>query len=165
MPAIPMRRDRRPATRLFPAFGPATVLALLALGLAFGSGTVASAQSYPSKPIHIVVPFAAGGITDVIARALGQRLAEAWGQQVVIDNRTGGTGQVGTESVARSAPDGYTLLVTADATFVTAPHTYSKLPYDPIADFVPVTGLGISPQAALASKASGQRGNSKSARA
>ena len=69
---------------------------------------------------HIIVPFAAGGITDVIGRALGQRLAEAWGQQVVIENRPGGgIGQVGTESVARSAPDGYTLLVTADATFVT----------------------------------------------
>jgi tripartite-type tricarboxylate transporter receptor subunit TctC len=66
----------------------------------------------------------------------------------VIENKPGGgTGQVGTEYVARSAPDGYTLLVTADATFVTSPHTYSKLPYDPINDFVPVTGLGISPQA------------------
>jgi tripartite-type tricarboxylate transporter receptor subunit TctC len=94
------------------------------------------------------VPFAAGGITDVIGRALGQRLAEAWGQQVVIENKPGGgTGQVGTEYVARSAPDGYTLLVTADATFVTAPHTYAKLPYDAINDFVPITALGISPQA------------------
>src|SRR5262245_64071243 len=107
-----------------------------------------AAQPYPSKPIHIVVPFAAGGITDVIGRALGQRLAEAWGQQVVIENRPGGgTGQVGTDYVAKSAPDGSTLLVTADATFVTAPHTYSKLPYDAIRDFVPVTALGISPQA------------------
>jgi tripartite-type tricarboxylate transporter receptor subunit TctC len=84
----------------------------------------------------------------VLARALGQRLAEAWGQQVVIENKPGGgTGQVGTEYVARSAPDGYTLLVTADAIFVTSPHIYSKLPYDPINDFVAITGLGISPQA------------------
>ncbi len=84
----------------------------------------------------------------MLARALGQRLAEAWGQQVVIENKPGGgTGQVGTEYVARSAPDGYTLLVTADATFVTSPHIYSKLPYDPINDFVAITGLGISPQA------------------
>jgi len=124
---------------------PATTLAL---ALAFGCCASASSQPYPSKPIHIVVPFAAGGITDVIGRALGQRLAEAWGQQVVIENRPGGgTGQVGTDYVAKSAPDGSTLLVTADATFVTAPHTYSKLPYDAIRDFVPITALGISPQA------------------
>src|SRR3989449_10744475 len=117
----------------------------LALGFALASSASAWAQSYPSKPIHIVVPFAPGGITDVIGRALGQRLAEAWGQQVVIENKAGGgTGQVGTEYVARSAP---TLLVTADATFVTSPHVYSKLPYDPIDDFVAITGLGISPQA------------------
>jgi tripartite-type tricarboxylate transporter receptor subunit TctC len=122
----------------------------LALGLAFGLCTAASAQSYPSKPIHIVVPFAPGGITDVIGRALGQRLSEAWGQQVVVENKPGGgTGQVGTDFVAKSAPDGYTLLVTADATFVTAPHTYSKLPYDALNDFVPITGLGISPQALI----------------
>jgi tripartite-type tricarboxylate transporter receptor subunit TctC len=115
--------------------------------LSFASAA-ASAQPYPHKPIHIVVPFAPGGITDVIARALGHRLSEAWGQQVVIENKAGGgTGQVGTEYVARSAADGYTLLVTADATFVTAPHTYSKLPYDAINDFVPITALGISPQA------------------
>jgi len=107
--------------------------AILAITLAFGSHSSSWAQSYPVKPIHIVVPFAAGGITDVIGRALAQRLTEAWGQQVVIENKPGGgTGQVGTEYVARSAPDGYTLLVTADATFVTSPHTYSKLPYDPI---------------------------------
>jgi tripartite-type tricarboxylate transporter receptor subunit TctC len=110
----------------------------------------ATAQPYPSKPIHIIVPFAPGGITDVIGRALGQRLAEAWGQQVVVENKPGGgTGQVGTEYVAKSAPDGYTLMVTADATFVTAPHVYSKLPYDALNDFAPITGLGISPQALI----------------
>src|SRR4051812_19582524 len=126
----------------------AVTVTTFAIMMALGLRSPASAQAYPVKPIHIIVPFAAGGITDVIARALGQRLAEAWGQQVVIENRPGGgTGQVGTEYVARSAPDGYTLLVTADATFVTSPHTYSKLPYDPITDFVPITGLGVSPQA------------------
>src|SRR5438034_9129391 len=103
----------------------------LALGFALASSASAWAQSYPSKPIHIVVPFAPGGITDVIGRALGQRLAEAWGQQVVIENKAGGgTGAVGAETVAKSAPDGYTLLVTADATFITAPHVYSKLSFD-----------------------------------
>jgi tripartite-type tricarboxylate transporter receptor subunit TctC len=124
--------------------------AFLTLGLAVASSTIAVAQSYPSKPIHIVVPFSPGGITDVIGRALAQRLTEAWGQQVVVENKPGGgTGQVGTEYVAKSTPDGSTLLVTADATFVTAPHTYSKLPYDALNDFVPITALGISPQALI----------------
>jgi tripartite-type tricarboxylate transporter receptor subunit TctC len=118
------------------------------IGAAFAWCPAASAQPYPSRPIHIIVPFAAGGITDVIGRALGQRLAEAFGQQVVVENKPGGgTGLVGTEYVAKSAPDGYTLLVTADATFVTGPHVYGKLPYDALNDFVPITALGISPQA------------------
>jgi tripartite-type tricarboxylate transporter receptor subunit TctC len=126
------------------------IAAALVTLMAFGACTTASAQPYPNKPIHIIVPFSAGGITDVIGRALGQRLAEAWGQQVVVENKPGGgTGQVGTEYVAKSAPDGYTLMVTADATFVTAPHVYSKLPYDALNDFAPITGLGISPQALI----------------
>src|SRR5262245_16462653 len=140
----PLRKPRRAAR---PQAASGWVGLALACALVFAMTAAASAQPYPSKPIHLVVPFAAGGITDVIARALGQRLTEAWGQQVVIENRSGGTGQVGAEYVARSAPDGYTLLVTADTTFVIAPHIYSKLPYDPATDFVPVTGLGISPQA------------------
>src|SRR4051812_28354412 len=107
----------------------------------------ATAQSYPSKPIHIVVPFAAGGGTDILARAVGQRLGEAFGQQVVIDNKPGAGGNSGTDLVAKSAPDGYTLLVTADASFVMNPHLYAKLPYDAANDFIPITGLGISPQA------------------
>src|SRR2546430_12712403 len=141
MSATRSRRELRQTTRLARA-------ATLALGLAFAWCTSASAQLYPSKPLHIVVPFAPGGITDVLGRALGQRLSEAWGQQVVIENKPCcGTGQVGTEYVARSAPDGYTPLATTDATFVTSPHIYSKLPYDPINDLVPITSLGISPHA------------------
>jgi tripartite-type tricarboxylate transporter receptor subunit TctC len=124
-------------------------LSLAAIGLLALGGVAASAQTYPSKPIHIVVPYSAGGITDVIARALGQRLAEAWKEQVVIENKPTGAGIVGTDSVAKAAPDGHTLLVAADAAFVTAPHIYSKLPYDPLTDFVPITGLGISPQALI----------------
>jgi tripartite-type tricarboxylate transporter receptor subunit TctC len=112
-----------------------------------GFGGPASAQSHPNKSIHIVVPFAPGGITDILARALGQRLTEAWGQQVVIENKPGANSQVGTEYVAKSAPDGYTLLVSADTTFVMNPHLYSKLGYDPANDFIAVSGLGISPQA------------------
>ena len=113
--------------------------------LAFASA--ASAQTFPTKPIRLVVPFAAGGITDILARALGQKLGEALGQPIVIDNRPGANSQVGAEIVARATPDGYTLLVSADTTFVMNRHLYDKLSYDPLNDFVPVSGLGISPQA------------------
>jgi tripartite-type tricarboxylate transporter receptor subunit TctC len=122
---------------------------VLMVGIIVGMKPAAQAQTYPAKPIHIIVPFAPGGITDVVARALGQRLSEAWKQQVVVENRPTGAGIVGVDSVAKAAPDGHTLLVAADANFVTAPHTYSKLPYDTIQDFTPITGLGISPQALI----------------
>ena len=129
--------------------GPIFVRALLfAICAALGIGIAAAkAEPYPSRPVHIVVPYSAGGITDIIARALGQRLAKAWSQPVIIENKPAGAGIVGTEAVARATPDGYTLLVAADAGIVTAPYIYSNLPYDPFADFAPVTGLGISPQA------------------
>jgi tripartite-type tricarboxylate transporter receptor subunit TctC len=128
----------------------AMIAIALAAIIAAGFGWAANAQSapsYPAKPIRIVVPFAPGGITDILARALGQRLAEAWGQQVVVENRPGANSQVGAEVVARAAPDGYTLMVSADTTFVMNPHLYAKLAYDALTDFVPVSGLGISPQA------------------
>ena len=120
-------------------------IAAAVAALAFASA--ASAQTFPAKPIRVVVPFAAGGITDILARALGQKLGEALGQPIVIDNRPGANSQVGAEIVARAAPDGYTLLVSADTTFVMNRHLYDKLSYDPLNDFVPVSGLGISPQA------------------
>jgi tripartite-type tricarboxylate transporter receptor subunit TctC len=128
----------------------ATVAIVLGAIVGAGLGFAASAQpapAYPAKPIRLVVPFAPGGITDILARALGERLAEAWGQQVVVENRPGANSQVGAEVVARAAPDGYTLMVSADTTFVMNPHLYGKVTYDALADFVPVTGLGISPQA------------------
>jgi len=113
--------------------------------------TPASAQGdlsrYPTRPIHIIVGFSAGGGNDIIARIFGQKLSESLGQPVIVENKPGGGAIVATEYVAKSAPDGYTLLVTADATFVTAPHVYGKLPYDALNDFVPITALGISPQA------------------
>ena len=132
--------------------GARNAIIAVALGAVFaaGLGFAASAESvpsYPAKPIRLVVPFAPGGITDILARALGQRLAEAWGQQVVVENRPGANSQVGAEVVARAAPDGYTLMVSADTTFVMNPHLFGKVTYDALADFVPVSGLGISPQA------------------
>src|ERR1700724_2862330 len=94
----------------------------------------AAAQTYPAKPIRVVVPYAAGGITDILARALGERLRAALGQPVVIDNRPGANSQVGAEIVARATPDGYTLLVSADTTFVMNRHLYAKLSYNPLTD-------------------------------
>ncbi len=107
----------------------------------------AAAQPYPGKPVQIVVPYAAGGITDILGRALARELGEAWGQQVVVVNKPGANGQLGAEAVAKSAPDGHTLLVTSDATFVTNPHLFGKPGYDVFDDFVPISALGISPQA------------------
>jgi tripartite-type tricarboxylate transporter receptor subunit TctC len=110
----------------------------------------AAAQSYPDKPVRIIVPYAAGGITDILARALAQQLTDRWGQQVIVENRPGGNSQIGAEYVARSVPDGYTLLVSADTTFVMAPHLYRDQKFDPLQDFAPITGLGVSPHALAA---------------
>lgn len=104
--------------------------ALLSSLLAFVASAVA--QDYPAKAIHIVVPFAPGGITDILARALGQRLTENLAQQVMVENKPGANSQLGAEYVAKAAPDGYTLLVSADATFSMNPHLYARLGYDPI---------------------------------
>jgi tripartite-type tricarboxylate transporter receptor subunit TctC len=105
------------------------------------SAAPAHAQAYPSKPVTIVVTLAAGGAADVIARALAQRLTEEWWQPVVVENKGGANNQVGTTAVARSAPDGYTLLLTPEHTFTVNPYLYRKLSYDPAKDFIPVSGL------------------------
>jgi tripartite-type tricarboxylate transporter receptor subunit TctC len=109
----------------------------------------AHGQTYPSRPVQIIVPNPPGGITDILARTLAARLTETWKQQVIVENRPAGAGTVGIGSVAKAAPDGHTLLVAADSAYVTAPHVQAKLPYDPLTDFVPITGLGISPQALI----------------
>ena len=115
----------------------------------------ASAQSYPTRPITITVTAAAGGVTDVVARALGQRLSEAWGQQVVIENKGGAAHVVGAQSVAKAAPDGYALLVAEAGTFVINPTLYGKgkLPYDEEKDFAPITGIVCINQALLGNPA------------
>src|SRR5438132_4626239 len=97
----------------------------------------AFAQGWPSKPIHWIVPYPAGGSSDVSARPIADRLSRALGQPVVIENRPGATGNIGAEVVAKSAPDGYTLLNGGDW-IVAAPHLYPKLGYDPLKDFIPV---------------------------
>ena len=102
--------------------------------LAFG----AAAQTYPSKPIRIVVPFPAGGTTDVLARAVAQKLTESLGQAAVVDNRPGAGGNIGAELVAKAPPDGYTLLMGTVGTHAINPSLYPKMPYDHVKDFVPV---------------------------
>ncbi|MEI7677922.1 MAG: tripartite tricarboxylate transporter substrate-binding protein [Betaproteobacteria bacterium] len=99
---------------------------------------VAGAQSYPGKVIRIVVPFVAGGPTDLNARMVGQKLGEAWGQPVVIDNRPAAGGMLGTEAVAKAAPDGYTLLGANPGPLTIAPSLHAKMPYDPVRQLEPV---------------------------
>jgi len=95
-------------------------------------------STYPAKPVRLVVPFPPGGTTDIIARATAQKLSEAWGQQVIVDNRPGAAGNIGSELVARSAPDGYTLLMGTVGTHSINPSLYTKMPYDHVKDFAPV---------------------------
>src|SRR5258708_16828823 len=93
--------------------------------------TVASAQNYPSGPVKLIVPIPAGGVTDVMARVIGQRLQETWGQTVIVENRPGGNSGVGAQAVERSPPDRLTLLVAPDSTFTANPALFSKLISDP----------------------------------
>jgi len=105
---------------------------------------LALAQAYPTKSVRIVVPFPPGGGTDVVARILGQKLTENWGQQAIIENKTGASGTVGSELVAKSAPDGYTLLLQGTQHSINL-SLYKKLPYDTLKDFVPVAHVAIAP--------------------
>jgi tripartite-type tricarboxylate transporter receptor subunit TctC len=118
---------------------------LLAAMVAACVATSAQAQGYPSKPITLIVPFPAGSTTDLVGRILQDELAKAVGQTVIIDNRGGAGGGVGTEAVARAAPDGYTLLMGTIGTHSINPAVYAKINYDPIKDFEPVIQFGTAP--------------------
>ena len=109
------------------------------------SALPAVAQTYPSKPIRMIVPFTPGGSTDIIARVIAQKIGEAMGVQVLIDNRPGAGGNIGVEAAARSAPDGYTLLMGHIGTLAVNPSLYVHLPYDPLRDFAPVSLVAIVP--------------------
>ena len=111
----------------------AMLLALSSLG--------ASAQAYPSRPVKMVVPSAPGGVTDILARTVGQKLTETWGQPVIVENRPGAGQIIGAEVVAKAPGDGYTFIVSDASTFVINPFIYSKLPYDSVRDFTPVVVL------------------------
>ncbi len=108
------------------------------------AAAAATAQEYPTRPVRMIVPFAAGGPTDVIARVVAQKLTEGMGQQVVVDNRAGAGGNIGMGLAAASAPDGYTLIVVSSS-FVVNPGLYASIPFDPFKSFVPVSNMAASP--------------------
>lgn len=123
------------------------VVVLLAIPSGF------AAERFPSKPVRVVVPFPAGGSTDLIARQIGQRLSETWGHPVLIDNRSGAGGVIGSDYVAKAAPDGYTLVMGSVSTHAIIPHINSKMPYDPIADFTAITEVARFPSMLVANSA------------
>ena len=116
---------------------------LLALVLLLPVAVGAQAQTYPNKAIRFIVPYPAGGGTDIIARMIGAKLTEAWGPHVVVENRAGASGILGNDLVAKAAPDGYAVLI-GIITLVQMPHLNPKLPYDVFRDFTPVAQLAIS---------------------
>jgi len=110
----------------------------------------AQAQNYPARPIRIIAQFTPGTSTDILARVIGQKLTESWGQQVVVDNRPGAGGVVGTELGAKAAADGYTLTMAVSSGFGINPTLYAKLPYDAVRDFAPITNIALTPQTLVA---------------
>jgi tripartite-type tricarboxylate transporter receptor subunit TctC len=105
----------------------------------------AAAQTYPSKAVRMIVPYPPGGGNDTLARLFAAKLSDRMGQQFVVENRPGAGAMIGTEAAAKSAPDGYTILLSSIATHALSPNLYSRVPYDPVKDFAPITLLGIAP--------------------
>ena len=124
---------------LMPLIAAATLLA----------ACIAQAQTFPNKPVRMIIPNATGGPSDLVGRVLAQKLSESWGQSVVVDNRVGAGGNIGVDAVAKSAPDGYTILVTNSAPIVVNQFLYAKVPYDAIRDLTAISMLANSPQILL----------------
>ena len=118
-----------------------TWVVALALSHLLPASAFAQGTSYPAKPVTIIVPAAPGGVTDALGRTLAQHFTDAWGQQVIVENKPGANNQIAAEYVTKSAPDGYTLLIGPEVTFVVNPSLYPKLPYDPVKGFTPISGL------------------------
>jgi len=114
-------------------------------GMALLTGSAGAQPAWPHKPVRLVVPFTAGGTTDVVARIVGQKLGELWGQPVLIENRAGAGGNIGADAVAKAPPDGYTLLMASGSIFTVNPHLYKKLPFDPQKDFAAITQVASGP--------------------
>lgn len=130
---------RRTLIKMTPALV-ASALCAVAIG-----PVAAQSSAWPSKQVRIVVPFPAGGTTDVVARILGQRLQEAWGQTVIVENKTGAGGNIGAVEVAKAANDGYTLLMASGSIVTVNPHIYAKMPFDAAKDFTPITNVAQGP--------------------
>jgi tripartite-type tricarboxylate transporter receptor subunit TctC len=118
------------------------LLSLSALGLAALLGSAQAQEAWPAKPIRLVVPFTPGGVTDTSGRLIAEQLGKRLGQQIVVDNRPGASGNIGTGLVKTAAPDGYTLVLGFDGTMVINPHVFSKTPFDTVKDFAPVGKIG-----------------------
>jgi tripartite-type tricarboxylate transporter receptor subunit TctC len=123
----------------------AIAFCLVLLGLAAGPQQIALAQNWPQRPVRLIVPFAAGGGTDIVARVLAQRLGETLGQSFVVENKPGASGMIGAELVAKGDADGYTLLVASPAEIALNQHLYPSIAYDPLRDFAPITLLAWTP--------------------
>jgi tripartite-type tricarboxylate transporter receptor subunit TctC len=122
------------------------IMKLVAVLAAIAAGGIfpAHAQNYPVKPVRMIVPFPAGGATDIVARLMAQKLGDAFGQQVIVDNRGGAAGTIGSDLAAKAPPDGYTILIGTSSTHAIAQSLYAKLPYDSIKDFAPVAGIATA---------------------
>ena len=129
----------------------AAILVIACL-LASANANVVAAD-YPTRPIRIIAPYPAGSGTDILARMVAQKMTEDWGQQVIVDNRVGAGGSIGTALGAKATPDGYTLTMAVSSAFGINPTLYSKLAYDPLRDFAPIANIGLTPQVLVASPA------------
>ena len=118
--------------------------------MAVTTATAAHAQNYPTKPIRIIVQFTPGTSTDILARIVAAKMSESWGQQVIVDNRPGAGALIGTEAARNASPDGYTLVMAVSSAFGINPTLYSRLPYDAVKDFAPISNLGLTPQTLVA---------------
>jgi len=129
----------------------ASVVSAVIAGLVAGiavvtlSGAARAEEQYPGRPVRIVVPFAAGGPTDIVGRVIANKLADLLGQPFFVENKAGAGGNIGADAVAKALPDGYTLLVATVSTHAINPGLYTKMPYDPIRDFVPIAQVGVTP--------------------
>jgi len=126
---------------------------IAAFGIACNAADADPARDYPNRPIRLIAQFQPGTTTDIIARLFGAKLSETWGQQVVVDNRPGAGGTVGTDLAAKAAPDGYTLAMGASGALGVAPGLFPKLPYDPVRDFAPIVNIVTQAQVLVASPA------------
>lgn len=120
---------------------------LILMAGALLASTAVAAQGFPNKPVRIIVPFSAGGATDIVTRVVSQKLSEIWGQSIVVDNRAGAGGNIGADLAAKSAADGYTIFMTSGSIVTANPHMYRKLPYDAAKDLAAVTNVASGPQA------------------